>query len=81
METKDSSDVIYLITVLAVNGLGFFIVVICYAQIYCSLGKETKRSELTVAKKMALLVFTIFRWDLKINAKMMYFYRFFFILF
>lgn len=61
MEAQDPLDVIYLITVLAVNGLGFFIVVVCYAQIYFSLGTETRKrsttsGEMTVANKMALLV-------------------------
>lgn len=61
MEALDPLDYTYLITVLAVNGLGFFIVVICYAQIYFSLGTETRTrsassGEMTVAKKMALLV-------------------------
>lgn len=61
MEALDPLDIAYLITVLAVNGLGFFIVVICYAQIYFSLGTETRTrsttsGEMTVAKKMALLV-------------------------
>lgn len=59
MEAHDISDVTYLITVLALNGLGFFIVVVCYAQIYFSLGVETRhqnRGEMTIAKKMALLV-------------------------
>lgn len=61
MEAQDVADVTYLITVLAVNGLGFFIVVVCYAQIYFSLGKETRQrnntsGEMTVAKKMGLLV-------------------------
>lgn len=59
MEAQDPLDITYLITVLAVNGLGFFIVVICYAQIYFSLGAETRTrsaGEMTVAKKMSLLV-------------------------
>lgn len=61
MEAQDLLDITYLITVLAINGLGFFVVVICYAQIYFSLGTETRRStttsgEMTIAKKMALLV-------------------------
>ncbi|XP_070490490.1 lutropin-choriogonadotropic hormone receptor-like [Chironomus tepperi] len=65
MEAQDFADITYLITVLALNGLGFFIVVLCYTQIYFSLGKETRhknasRGEMTVAKKMALLVFTNF---------------------
>lgn len=59
MEAHDVADVTYLITVLALNGLGFVIVVVCYAQIYFSLGEETRHfnvGEMTIAKKMALLV-------------------------
>jgi thyroid stimulating hormone receptor len=61
MESLDIADKTYLITVLTLNGLGFFIVVICYAQIYFSLGVETRHGrkamgEMTIAKKMALLV-------------------------
>jgi thyroid stimulating hormone receptor len=61
MEATDMQDISYLIIVLAVNGLGFFIVVVCYAQIYFSLGEETRRKnassgEMSVAKKMSLLV-------------------------
>ncbi|XP_055543900.1 follicle-stimulating hormone receptor isoform X2 [Wyeomyia smithii] len=67
MEARDSWDIAYLLTVLGINGLAFIIIVICYAQIYFSLGKETRNAartahhgEMTVAKKMALLVFTNF---------------------
>ena len=61
MEARDTLDITYLITVLALNGLGFFIVCVCYSQIYFSLGTETRTrsassGEMTVAKKMALLV-------------------------
>jgi len=61
MEAQDPWDYTYLITVLAINGGGFFIVLVCYAQIYFSLGVETRartatNGEMTVAKKMALLV-------------------------
>lgn len=63
MEARDNWDVWYIISVLAVNGLAFVIILVCYAQIYLSLGKETRqaartvsRGEMTVAKKMALLV-------------------------
>lgn len=63
METRDSLDVAYLITVLGVNGFAFIVIVFCYARIYFSLGKETRAvarnassGEMTVAKKMALLV-------------------------
>lgn len=67
METRDSLDVIYLVSIMAVNGFAFFIIAICYARIYLSLGKETRqvarnasRGEMSAAKKMALLVFTNF---------------------
>lgn len=67
MEARDSLDISYLTIILGVNGVAFFIILICYAQIYFSLGKETRqaarsatRGEMTVAKKMALLVFTNF---------------------
>lgn len=63
MEARDNLDYFYLVTVLGVNGFGFVVIVICYAQIYFSLGKETRvaarnasSGEMTVAKKMALLV-------------------------
>jgi thyrotropin receptor len=59
MEAHDAADVTYLITVLALNGFGFFIVVICYAQIYFSLAIETRHfnvGEMTLAKKFSLLV-------------------------
>jgi thyrotropin receptor len=67
MEARDVFDISYLITVLAVNGLAFMIICICYALIYCSLGQNTTSTvrkassgEMTVAKKMGLLVFTNF---------------------
>lgn len=61
MEAIDPLDIAYLITVLAINGLGFFIVCICYSQIYFSLSNETRKKstssgEMTIAKKFALLV-------------------------
>lgn len=63
MEARDNYDVVFLIVVLALNGLAFCLILICYAKIYFSLGKETRRGgrrgpkgEMTIAKKMALLV-------------------------
>lgn len=63
MEARDSFDVAYLVLIIGLNGFAFFIIAICYSQIYFSLGKETRqaaryasRGEMTVAKKMALLV-------------------------
>lgn len=63
MEARDSLDVAYLVLIIAISGFAFFFIAICYAQIYFSLGKETRqaaryasRGEMTIAKKMALLV-------------------------
>lgn len=67
MEARDSLDIAFLVAIMAVNGLAFSIIAICYARMYFSLDKETRhavthvsRGEMTVAKKMALLVFTNF---------------------
>lgn len=67
MEARDPLDNVYLLSIIAINGLAFCVIAICYARIYFSLGKETRKSarhashgEMTVAKKMALLVFTNF---------------------
>lgn len=64
MEAKEAIDMAYLASLLLTNGLAFLIIVICYTQIYFSLGTTTRRSitnnEMTIAKKMALLVFTDF---------------------
>lgn len=63
MEARDSFDVVYLVLIIAISGFAFCFIAICYAQIYFSLGKETRqaaryasRGEMTIAKKMALLV-------------------------
>ncbi|XP_046990869.1 thyrotropin receptor-like, partial [Schistocerca americana] len=65
MEARRAGDVAYLVVLLAGNGLAFLMVAVCYAQIYASLGRDTRHAaprsgELTVANKMALLVFTDF---------------------
>ncbi|KAH8340697.1 hypothetical protein KR059_004551 [Drosophila kikkawai] len=66
MENRDAFDTMYLIAILGCNGVAFSIIAVCYAQIYLSLGRETRQArqnnpgELSVAKKMALLVFTNF---------------------
>ncbi|XP_046803895.1 thyrotropin receptor [Lucilia cuprina] len=66
MENRDPFDTVYLVAIMALNGTAFFIIAICYGQIYLSLGEETRhahsnsRGEMSVAKKMALLVFTNF---------------------
>lgn len=62
MENRDGFDTMYLIAILGCNGVAFSIIAVCYAQIYLSLGRETRQArqnnpgELSVAKKMALLV-------------------------
>lgn len=70
MEIRQSLDTVYLVIIIALNGIAFFIIAICYGQIYLSLGKEVRhgfqhpcRKEMSVAKKMALLV--IHRIELK----------------
>ncbi|KAH8244034.1 hypothetical protein KR032_012469 [Drosophila birchii] len=66
MENRDAFDTVYLIAIMGCNGVAFSIIAVCYAQIYLSLGRETRQArqnnpgELSVAKKMALLVFTNF---------------------
>ncbi|PSN30300.1 Follicle-stimulating hormone receptor [Blattella germanica] len=58
MDSRDIEDMAYLITLLVMNGFAFIVICICYAQIYFSL--DSRSGELTIAKKMALLVFTDF---------------------
>ncbi|XP_044744562.1 lutropin-choriogonadotropic hormone receptor [Coccinella septempunctata] len=64
MEVNRPIDKAYLYFMILVNGVAFALIVYCYARIYFSLGYETRRSsskgELTIAKKMALLIFTDF---------------------
>lgn len=65
MEIQDPQDQAYLVSLLLTNGLAFLIIVVCYTQIYLSLGQDTRRggssnNEMTIAKKMALLIFTDF---------------------
>lgn len=62
METRDIYDTVYLVMIFGCNFLAFSIIAICYAQIYLSLGHETRHArdnnpgEISVAKKMTLLV-------------------------
>lgn len=66
MEKRDIYDSVYLILILGCNFMAFTIIAICYAQIYISLGHETRHArdnipgEISIAKKMTLLVFTNF---------------------
>jgi thyroid stimulating hormone receptor len=59
MEVNRAADRAYLFSIIIVNGIAFALIAICYAQIYLSLGHQT-RHEMAVAKKFALLVFTDF---------------------
>ncbi|XP_057654513.1 lutropin-choriogonadotropic hormone receptor [Diorhabda carinulata] len=64
MESKRIVDKIYLYTVIFINGSAFALIVFCYVQIYLSLGYETRRAstqgEMTIAKKMSLLILVDF---------------------
>ncbi|KAK9887281.1 hypothetical protein WA026_021590 [Henosepilachna vigintioctopunctata] len=64
MEVNRTVDKAYLYFMILINGVAFGLIVYCYARIYLSLGYETRRSstkgEMTLAKKMALLIFTDF---------------------
>ncbi|XP_071453555.1 lutropin-choriogonadotropic hormone receptor-like [Hetaerina americana] len=59
MDTSTAADVVYVSALLVANCLAFALICACYARIYFSLDKDTRR-EMTVAKRMALLVFTDF---------------------
>ena len=63
METADTADQAYLLILLITNGLAFVLICVCYAKMYCSIAGNNlaaNTSDTTVAKRMALLVFTDF---------------------
>ncbi|XP_074033064.1 lutropin-choriogonadotropic hormone receptor isoform X2 [Leptinotarsa decemlineata] len=67
LENKGKADVIYLSTLLAFNAVAFALICVCYGSMYKSIREGGRtgfatsvRSDLTVAKRMALLVFTDF---------------------
>ena len=66
MEKIKTSDLSYLATLLAFNGMAFIVICTCYGRMYYSIrgGQDAvaalTRSDMTVAKRMALLVFTDF---------------------
>lgn len=66
MKKEYIKDVAYLATLLAFNGLAFCAICTCYSRMYCSIrqGQDAvatlARSDMRVAKRMALLVFTDF---------------------
>ncbi|XP_014248617.1 lutropin-choriogonadotropic hormone receptor-like [Cimex lectularius] len=66
-ESSTAIDLAYLITLLAFNGIAFWVICLCYSRMYCSIrrgrepgGPALVHSDMTVAKRMALLVFTDF---------------------
>lgn len=67
LENKGKADAIYLSTLLAFNAFAFALICVCYGSMYKSIRQggnrcstTSVRSDLTVAKRMALLVFTDF---------------------
>lgn len=67
LENNGKADAIYLSTLLAFNAITFGLVCVCYGSMYRSIKEggincsvTSVRSDLTVAKRMALLVFTDF---------------------
>ncbi|XP_021938827.1 lutropin-choriogonadotropic hormone receptor-like isoform X2 [Zootermopsis nevadensis] len=63
MENRDLGDQVYLVSLLLMNGLAFVLICACYGRIYCAISGHNSaaaRSDTTVAKRMALLVFTDF---------------------
>ncbi|XP_068082103.1 lutropin-choriogonadotropic hormone receptor [Anabrus simplex] len=66
MDNARNSDLAYLTMLLTFNGLAFMMICVFYIRMYCSIrgGQDAvtslSRSDMTVAKRMALLVFTDF---------------------
>jgi hypothetical protein len=63
MENRDLGDQVYLVSLLLMNGLAFVLICACYGRIYCAIrghNSAAAHSDTTVAKRMALLVFTDF---------------------
>ncbi|RWS22793.1 lutropin-choriogonadotropic hormone receptor-like protein [Leptotrombidium deliense] len=63
MENKNAADVAYLVILLSINALAFILISACYGKMYVSIvGQQTRASisDMAVAKRMALLVFTDF---------------------
>jgi hypothetical protein len=63
MENRDLGDQVYLVSLLMINGLAFVLVCVCYGRIYLAISGHNSaaaQSDTTVAKRMALLVFTDF---------------------
>jgi hypothetical protein len=62
-DTESVVDRAYVISILVVNGFAFILICVCYLHMYCQVkGNNTtaRSSDTTIAKRMALLVFTNF---------------------
>ncbi|OTF77517.1 follicle-stimulating hormone receptor-like protein, partial [Euroglyphus maynei] len=63
MEHHSVADILYLLTLLVINQLAFIIICACYSKMYFSIISQKTRAtinDMTIAKRMALLVFTDF---------------------
>ncbi|XP_075533952.1 leucine-rich repeat-containing G protein-coupled receptor 1 [Dermacentor variabilis] len=65
MENSTVPDLLYLLTLLSMNGLAFLLICACYAKMYLAISGQRPRShcgnkDTSVAKRMAMLVFTDF---------------------
>lgn len=63
MGTEDTTDLIYLIILLSINGLAFILICACYGKMYITITAQhcvITQNDKTVAKRMAMLVFTDF---------------------
>ncbi|KAH6945415.1 hypothetical protein HPB50_008372 [Hyalomma asiaticum] len=65
MENSTIADFLYLLTLLSMNGLAFLLICACYAKMYLAISGQRPRShcgskDTSVAKRMAMLVFTDF---------------------
>lgn len=61
-EISNFTSMAYVITLIAINGIAFFILMACYLRMYCEIrGSQAWNSnDSRIAKRMALLVFTDF---------------------
>ncbi|KAL1415187.1 hypothetical protein MTO96_006862 [Rhipicephalus appendiculatus] len=65
MENSTVADFLYLLTLLSMNGFAFLLICACYAKMYLAISGQRPRShcgskDTSVAKRMAMLVFTDF---------------------
>ncbi|XP_052103479.1 lutropin-choriogonadotropic hormone receptor-like [Mytilus californianus] len=63
MKVEDAIDITYVVSLLVVNGVAFLCICGCYINMYCKVrGSHTnvRNNDATIAKRMAMLVFTNF---------------------